>query len=289
MSKVYGAGASGQFVVHYTDGSVAMGTVGFGNWFSATPAYGETVALRMDGRNTPVGLANTDYEYGIYVHAFPIDPRKTVSVVTLPNSEGLHIFDMAFGPVVPGPEPTEDPTDPTEEPTEPTEPTEEPTAPTREPSEPTQPPAPGQPDLPEGTDLYTTPGYHHVNGREWFTDCKPYSQTYRCSTDIWGTSVVRDGTEYKQANGWVFNNLTYLPMMTRADWAGNPLAQNGEWTADDGRQWRTECDTELTGRGGCRSFVRAAVVQAVTGSNGATSYETVTTWVFNNMVRFRAN
>src|SRR5690606_37016223 len=105
------------------------------------------------------------YAYGIYVSTINIDPRKTVSAVTLPNAEGLHIFAMGFAPYVPGPEPTEEPTgEPTEEPTE--EPTGGPTDdPSGEPSDPpatqqpSKPPsaAPGKPTLPPGTDLYTTP------------------------------------------------------------------------------------------------------------------------------------
>nr|WP_231980520.1 polysaccharide deacetylase family protein [Tessaracoccus coleopterorum] len=48
-------------------------------------------------------------------------------------------------------------------------------------------------------DVYTTPGEHTVNGRQWRTWCEPYSQTARCRTEIRSGGV------------WVFNNLTYLP------------------------------------------------------------------------------
>lgn len=286
-----GSGVSGQFVIHYSDGSASTGNLGFGNWFSATPAFGETVAYKMNGRNTPAGLANTEYEYGIYVSTINIDPRKTVSAVTLPNAEGLHIFAMGFAPYVPGPEPTAEPTG---------EPTEEPTGgPTDDPSgEPSDPPAtqqpskspsaaPGKPTLPPGTDLYTTPGKHHVGGRDWFTKCEAYSQTFRCQTDIWATTVLRDGAGYEQVTGWVFNNLTYLPMMTRVQWSDNPLGYKTAWTAADGRKWYTDCDSSVTGRNGCRSYVWANLVEVVKDANGATSYRTVHKWVFNNMVRFK--
>ncbi|GAB3816876.1 hypothetical protein GCM10028820_16870 [Tessaracoccus terricola] len=145
------------------------------------------------------------------------------------------------------------------------------TGPTVEPSEePTS--GPGEPspaptvtvtaDPPQG-DVYSIPGFHSVNGRWWHTTCEPYSQTIRCRTEIWAST---NGVQ-----GWVFNNLTYLPFMTRAQWASNPLGVTGEWTAADGRRWRTECDTAATGRNGCRSYTWA------TGSG----------WVFNNLVRFR--
>ncbi|MEO7588287.1 MAG: RICIN domain-containing protein, partial [Arachnia sp.] len=64
---------------------------------------------------------------------------------------------------------------------------------------PTQPPA--------VFDLYTTPGYHTVNGRKWFTSCEPYSQTTRCRTNIFATQVTQEGGKFVLRNGWVFNNL----------------------------------------------------------------------------------
>lgn len=95
---------------------------------------------------------------------------------------------------------------------------------------------------PQAEDVYTVPGYHASGGREWQTTCESYSTTVdRCATSI------------KAGNGWVFNNLTYLPS-ARANWAGNPLAHTGSWTASDGASWATECDTLTSGRNGCRSY-----------------------------------
>ncbi|GAB3816781.1 hypothetical protein GCM10028820_16620 [Tessaracoccus terricola] len=106
-------------------------------------------------------------------------------------------------------------------------------------------------------DVYTTPGEHTVNGREWRTWCENYSSTIdRCFTEI-----ISGGK-------WVHNNITYLPV-PRSWWGDNPLANNTRWTDDAGRKWRTECDTAVTGRNGCRSY---------TMQSGK--------WVFNNMVRF---
>ncbi|GAB3816837.1 hypothetical protein GCM10028820_16770 [Tessaracoccus terricola] len=169
------------------------------------------------------------------------------------------------------PEPSPEPTpDPSEDPG--TEPSEEPTK---------------APTTPAVTDVYSTPGFHNVNGRWWYTECEPYSQTIRCTTDIWATSTVYANGAFSSSNGWVFNNLTYLPHMTRAAWGTNPLANPGEWTAADGRQWRTECDTAETGRGGCRSWAQADVVKATQGADGAWSYRQAKEWVLNNIVRFR--
>src|SRR5690606_20558620 len=52
---------------------------------------------------------------------------------------------------------------------------------------PTPSPTPTQPN--PQVDLYSTPGYHDVNGRRWFTICEPYSQTVRCRTSIMATTV----------------------------------------------------------------------------------------------------
>ncbi|GAB3822344.1 hypothetical protein GCM10028820_32610 [Tessaracoccus terricola] len=128
-------------------------------------------------------------------------------------------------------------------------------------------------------DIYVTEGRWSKNGREWRTVCAPYSQSERCTTEIWATQVTRDGGRYVNKSGWYFNNLTYKPM-PRSMYANNPLGKNGSWTSE-GRQWRTECDTALTGQGGCRTFVTADVIERRGGT-----YRTVTREVFNNMVRF---
>ncbi len=136
-----------------------------------------------------------------------------------------------------------------------------------------------KPTPPKG-DLYETPGFHDVNGRKWMTTCEPYSTTVRCWTYIWGTKVHYSGGKFVQVNGWNFNNLTYVAA-PRAIWEGNKLAYTNEWTASDGRQWRTECETAQTGRNGCRSWVKSDVIE-YTGSG----YRQVSKFVFNNIVRF---
>ncbi len=137
---------------------------------------------------------------------------------------------------------------------------------------------------PGPVDVYSTPGLHFVNGRHWWTRCEPYSQTTRCFTDIWGTKITKQGGSYVRTDGWMFNNLTYLPSK-RALWESNPLGNTGEWTATDGRKWRTQCDTPATGRNGCRSEALTTVIEATRTSTG-TTYRQTDKWVLNNIVRF---
>lgn len=135
-------------------------------------------------------------------------------------------------------------------------------------------------------DVYVTEGYHEHNGRRWWTKCEPYSQIERCRTEIWASQIVLENGIYVNKQGWVFNNLTYTAS-SRSLWQVNPLGGNGvrggkvSWKAQDGRQWRTECDTALTGQNGCRSFIMATVIE-----KQGNSYVVRTKEIFNNMVRF---
>ena len=89
----------------------------------------------------------------------------------------------------------------------------------------------------------------------------------------------------------MFNNLTYVAS-PRSQWTKNPLGAYGQvggkasWTAEDGRKWRTECDSEITGRNGCRSYVVARVIEAYYLPSGDRAFRWVTKEVFNNMVLF---
>lgn len=136
----------------------------------------------------------------------------------------------------------------------------------------------------DDTRVYTQPGHHFVNDRYWRTACEMYSSSVvRCTTEIWGTAVVEHNGRYISHDGWVFNTLTYLPS-DRDAWGKNPLANPGDWVGDDGRRWRTECDTAVTGRGGCRSY---AVTTTVTISG--TEYKAAKAWVVNNLVKFSSS
>lgn len=129
-------------------------------------------------------------------------------------------------------------------------------------------------------DVYATPGGHIQNGRLWDTDCAKYSSTVvRCTTKIWATQIVYERGRFINRTGWHFNNLTYLPS-ARGAWAGNPLAQTGQFTSA-GRKWKTECDSSATGRGACRSYIETNYI----ATEGA-RYVRKTGFVFNNLVRF---
>ncbi|MBB1510727.1 bifunctional UDP-sugar hydrolase/5'-nucleotidase [Tessaracoccus sp. MC1756] len=135
---------------------------------------------------------------------------------------------------------------------------------------------------------YTLPGEHNLNGRLWRTTCEPYSQTERCRTEIWASTIKIVDGKFVQTNGWAFNNLTYLPAK-RSLWGNNPLANTGSWTATDGRQWKTECGTAATGRDGCRSYAMATVYKAVAGEKSGYVFSQSNEWVFNNIVMFAKN
>ena len=140
-----------------------------------------------------------------------------------------------------------------------------------------------------GFDVYTTPGLWDYNGRKWRTTCEPYSQTERCRTEIWATQIIYSAGTFSRVDGYAFNNLTYKPS-ARSLWKANHLGglgqvgYNSTWTKD-GRQWRTECDTALTGKGGCRAWTMTSVAEQYT-SGGRTQYRVVKKWVFNNIVKF---
>ncbi|MEO7587687.1 MAG: M23 family metallopeptidase [Arachnia sp.] len=146
-------------------------------------------------------------------------------------------------------------------------------------------------DTISATALYTTEGRHTVNGRAWKTACEPYSQTQRCLTEIWATQVTRSGGRFDMREGWAFNNLTYVESK-RELWAGNPIGNkndvDGGWTATNGRKWKTDCDSDATGRNGCRSYMWVTTAVATAKSSGGYRFTTKDEWVFNNMVRFSA-
>ncbi|MBB1509240.1 putative Ig domain-containing protein [Tessaracoccus sp. MC1756] len=158
---------------------------------------------------------------------------------------------------------------------------------------PTPSPTPTQPAKFVRTAPYTLEGKHLLNGRNWTTTtCEPYSQTERCRTEIWATVVKMEDGQFVRESGWAFNNLTYLPYMTRQAWKGNPLGDLGSTTngvfTSGGRQWRTECDTAATGRGACRSYTWTTVYAATPKASGGYAFSQSNEWVFNNIVMFGA-
>lgn len=263
-------------------------------------AYNTDVVTRFlditetDGGTTR-GAFRHNYSWnGFWTHTVPLDLTSGSGDIVFSNEDGSapNIDWVAFAPLVtnveserlvePDPEPTQTP-DP--EPTVTTDPTvsPEPTVTVTVSAEPSTAPTvtvTAEPETVGGRDLYETPGFHESGDRRWMTVCEPYSIGIRCWTHIWATTIRDlDGT-FVQDNGWVFNNLTYVGTPRQA-WADNPLGHTGGWTAEDGRKWRTECDTANTGRGGCHSYIEASVIE-----RSGDTYRYVTLEVFNNQVRF---
>lgn len=133
----------------------------------------------------------------------------------------------------------------------------------------------------QALDVYTEPGRHSYNGREWNTTCETYSSNVeRCTTEIYATKVTYRNGRFSQSNDWVFNNLTYKPS-PRSSWTGNPLATPGYHTIS-GRRWYTECDTAWTGGNACRSKIWATSAFTENGR-----YVNKNRWEFNNIVKFK--
>ena len=133
--------------------------------------------------------------------------------------------------------------------------------------------------------VYNTPGDQSVNGRQWRTTCEKYSsQITRCFANIKATKVTQVGGRFVAKTDFVFNNLTYLPA-PKAAWTVNPLGHPGQWTSSNGRQWKTECNTSVTGNG-CRSYIWARVVENTAKPGQPISYGWVEKWEFNNMVQY---
>ncbi|TWD74947.1 alpha-galactosidase-like protein [Kribbella amoyensis] len=97
LGSAAGQSAVGTVKVWYSDGTTASGSVGFPNWsFQDAGAHGATLAISTQGRNTPAGYANAEYQYRFFAHSIPLDPAKTVELITLPANGGLHVFGVAL-------------------------------------------------------------------------------------------------------------------------------------------------------------------------------------------------
>jgi hypothetical protein len=95
-----GSGASfaavGTVKVWYTDGTSTTGSIGFPNWsFQDAGEHGATLAISTAGRNTPAGYANGEYQYRVFANSIPLDPAKTVELITMPSNGAMHVFGVA--------------------------------------------------------------------------------------------------------------------------------------------------------------------------------------------------
>ncbi|MGO1383327.1 MAG: alpha/beta hydrolase-fold protein [Arachnia sp.] len=283
----------------HTDGRIVLSAGGTDVFTAKLDADGSLNGVRQFGSSDRDGADFYD-EGNLYV-ALDADGSSVLSGLTYgstttdSNSGEADVFLTALtqddGPA-PSPSPTPSPSASATASPSPSPSGSASASPTASPvsSSPTPPPNPSPSPSPTSSagpvDVYSTPGFHLVNGRNWFTTCEPYSQTIRCRTDIWATQVRLEGGQFVNRPGWYFNNLTYLPAMKRAQWSSNPLGYTGSWTSTEGRKWQTECDTARSGGNGCRSSVWTKVDKAVAKPGGGYTFTSEWAWVFNNIVRF---
>ncbi|MFC7613892.1 hypothetical protein ACFQV2_10340 [Actinokineospora soli] len=89
-------GATGTVTVWYSDGTSSSATLGFPNWsFQDAGAHGATLVASTPGRNRPTGYGDAAYQYRVFANAVPLDPAKTVELVTLPGNGAVHVFALA--------------------------------------------------------------------------------------------------------------------------------------------------------------------------------------------------
>lgn len=92
---------TGDWVVHYTDGSAETVSLSTPDWSLSSP--GPEAIVSMSYRNTPTGA--TDRSTHVYLQTLPIDPDRTVQALTLPTvsetavrgAPALHVFGVAIG------------------------------------------------------------------------------------------------------------------------------------------------------------------------------------------------
>jgi Glycosyl hydrolase family 76 len=98
--------SSGTLTITYTDGTTQTATLGFTDWTSGTPSFGNGTAAAMSYRNS-VGGTSQQIGTKVYTTNIALQPGKTVASVTLPNGANqgeLHIFALGtdVGPLTTG-------------------------------------------------------------------------------------------------------------------------------------------------------------------------------------------
>jgi Glycosyl hydrolase family 20, catalytic domain/Glycosyl hydrolase family 20, domain 2/NPCBM-associated, NEW3 domain of alpha-galactosidase len=87
---------SGTVFITYSDGSIALGTLAFADWYFNDPAPGTDIVATVPW-NVPPENPDQDHPVSVFFGSIPLDPNKTVRFVTLPTNRNLHIFAMAIG------------------------------------------------------------------------------------------------------------------------------------------------------------------------------------------------
>jgi hypothetical protein len=106
MGSATNGPSSGTLTITYTDGTTQTATLGFTDWTSGTPSFGNGTAAAMSYRNS-VGGSSQQIGTKVYTTNIALQPGKTVASVTLPNGANqgeLHIFTLGtdVGPLTAG-------------------------------------------------------------------------------------------------------------------------------------------------------------------------------------------
>ncbi|MEV4970499.1 endo-alpha-N-acetylgalactosaminidase family protein [Streptomyces scopuliridis] len=88
------AGAAGDLVIRYTDGTTSTAQLGLPAWTSTNRGpYGARAVATTKVRNTPNGPESGDST--VFYNSVPLDPGKTVRSITLPTEANLHVFALS--------------------------------------------------------------------------------------------------------------------------------------------------------------------------------------------------
>jgi hypothetical protein len=106
MGSASNGPSSGPLTITYTDGTTQSATLGFTDWTSGSPSFGNGTAAAMPYRNSASG---TSQQIGtkLFTTNVALQPGKTVASVTLPsraNQGELHVFALGTdkGPLTTG-------------------------------------------------------------------------------------------------------------------------------------------------------------------------------------------
>lgn len=88
------SGITESFTVNYSDGSYTTLSQSFSDWFNPLGFGGESIAKSMAYRDTCSGGTGTG-PFDVYGYSFAINPKKTVTTVTLPATRDVVVLAAA--------------------------------------------------------------------------------------------------------------------------------------------------------------------------------------------------
>ena len=96
MGSATNGPSSGTLTITYTDGSTQTATLGFSDWTSGSPSFGNGVAASMPYRNSSGG-SSQQLATKVFTTNIGLEAGKTVASVTLPDGANqglLHVFAL---------------------------------------------------------------------------------------------------------------------------------------------------------------------------------------------------